>query len=79
MATELHLKIHEMTLLTLLGIAVALAMDAFAVAGGFTIIGMQLGVRIARLSQIATWAEILGGLVLWFIGLRILAENGVFT
>jgi putative Mn2+ efflux pump MntP len=49
------------------------------VAGGFTIIGMQLGVRIARLSQIATWAEILGGLVLWFIGLRILAENGVFT
>jgi len=49
------------------------------VAGGFTILGLQLGVKVARLSQISTWAEIIGGLVLWFIGLRILAEKGVFT
>lgn len=49
------------------------------VAGLFTIVGMQLGKRIARLTWLSTWAEIVGGLVLWLIGLNILRENNVFS
>jgi len=48
------------------------------VAGLFTITGLHLGKRVARLTWLSTWAEILGGLVLWIIGLNILRENGVF-
>jgi putative Mn2+ efflux pump MntP len=49
------------------------------VAGLFTIIGLHLGKRVARLTWLSTWAEIVGGLVLWLIGLNILRENGVFA
>ena len=49
------------------------------VAGLFTIAGMHLGKRVARLTRLSTWAEVAGGLVLWIIGLNILRENGVFT
>lgn len=49
------------------------------VAGLFTIIGLHLGQRVARLAWLSTWAEIVGGLVLWLIGLNILRESGVFT
>ncbi|MBU1566447.1 MAG: manganese efflux pump MntP family protein [Proteobacteria bacterium] len=49
------------------------------VAGLFTIAGLHLGMRVARLTWLSTWAEIVGGLVLWIIGLNILRENGVFT
>lgn len=49
------------------------------VAGLFTIAGLHLGKRVARLTWLSTWAEVLGGLVLWLIGLNILRENGVFT
>jgi manganese efflux pump family protein len=49
------------------------------VAGLFTIAGMHLGKRVARLSRLSTWAEMAGGLVLWLIGLNILRENGVFA
>ncbi|NOR24136.1 MAG: manganese efflux pump [Desulforhopalus sp.] len=49
------------------------------VAGLFTITGLHLGKRVARLSWLSTWAEILGGLVLWIIGLNILRENAVFS
>jgi putative Mn2+ efflux pump MntP len=49
------------------------------VAGLFTIAGLQLGKRVARLTWLSTWAEILGGLVLWLIGLNILRENDVFN
>ncbi len=48
------------------------------VAGLFTITGLHLGKRVARLSRVSTWAEVVGGLVLWLIGLNILRENGVF-
>ena len=48
------------------------------VAGLFTIAGLHLGKRVARLSRLSNWAEALGGLVLWLIGLNILRENGVF-
>ncbi|MFH0780934.1 MAG: manganese efflux pump MntP family protein [Pseudomonadota bacterium] len=48
------------------------------VAGLFTIAGLHLGQRVARLTWLSTWAEILGGLVLWLIGLNILREHGVF-
>jgi len=48
------------------------------VAGLFTIAGLHLGKRVAKLTWLSTWAEILGGLVLWLIGLNILKENGVF-
>jgi manganese efflux pump family protein len=48
------------------------------VAGLFTIAGLHLGKRVARLTWLSTWAEVVGGLVLWLIGLNILRENGVF-
>lgn len=49
------------------------------VAGLFTVLGLQLGKRVARLSWLSSWAEALGGLVLWIIGLNILRESGVFA
>ncbi len=49
------------------------------VAGAFTIVGLYLGKRVANLTWLSTWAEIVGGLVLWLIGLNILRENGVFS
>lgn len=49
------------------------------VAGLFTIAGLHLGQRVARLTWLSTWAEIIGGLVLWLIGLNILRESGVFN
>jgi manganese efflux pump family protein len=49
------------------------------VAGLFTIAGMHLGKRVARLTRLSVWAEVAGGLVLWLIGLNILRENGVFA
>ncbi|MGW8192649.1 MAG: manganese efflux pump MntP [Desulforhopalus sp.] len=49
------------------------------VAGLFTIAGLHLGKRVARLTWLSGWAEGLGGLVLWLIGLNILRENGVFA
>ena len=49
------------------------------VAGLFTIIGLHLGKRVARLNWLSTSAEVTGGLVLWLIGLNILRENGVFS
>ena len=49
------------------------------VAGLFTIAGLHLGKRVAHLTWLSTWAEIVGGLVLWLIGLNILRENGVFS
>ncbi len=49
------------------------------VAGLFTIAGLHLGKRVARLTWLSSWAEVLGGLVLWVIGLNILRENGVFN
>lgn len=49
------------------------------VAGLFTIAGLHLGKRVSRLTWLSTWAEIVGGLVLWLIGLNILRENGVFS
>ena len=55
------------------------AMIIGIVAGLFTIMGLHLGKRVARLTWLSTWAEILGGLVLWSIGLNILRENGVFS
>lgn len=48
------------------------------VAGLFTIAGLHLGKRVARLTWLSNWAEALGGLVLWIIGLNILRESGVF-
>jgi putative Mn2+ efflux pump MntP len=49
------------------------------VAGAFTIAGLQLGKRIAKLSWLSMWAKIVGGLALWLIGLNILRNNGVFS
>jgi len=48
------------------------------VAGLFTIAGLHLGKRISQLTWLSTWAEILGGIVLWLIGLNILRESNVF-
>ncbi len=49
------------------------------VAGLFTIAGLHLGQRVSRLTWLSIWAEIIGGLVLWLIGLNILRERGVFS
>ena len=49
------------------------------VAGAFTIVGLHLGKRIANLSWLSMRAKMVGGLVLWLIGVNILRENGVFS
>ncbi|MGL1932372.1 MAG: manganese efflux pump MntP family protein [Desulfotalea sp.] len=45
------------------------------VASCFTLVGMHLGKKISELKKTATYAEILGGIVLWAIGLNILFEK----
>lgn len=57
---------------------VAPAVVIGVVAGLFTIVGLHLGKRVARLGRVSIWAEVVGGLVLWLIGLNILRERGVF-
>lgn len=49
------------------------------IAGLFTIIGLHLGKRVAQMTWLSTWAEVMGGLVLWLIGFTILKENGVLS
>jgi putative Mn2+ efflux pump MntP len=49
------------------------------VAGLFTIAGLHLGKRASTLKRLSPVAEILGGVVLWIIGLNILREHGVFS
>lgn len=48
------------------------------VAGLFTIAGLHLGKKAANLTRLSPIAEIVGGLVLWVIGINILREHGVF-
>ncbi len=49
------------------------------VAAAFTIVGMHLGKKVASFKRLSVYAELLGGVVLWGIGLNILYEHGVFT
>lgn len=49
------------------------------VAGMFTLIGLYLGEKLAAHPRVSSSAEILGGLVLWGIGCKILYENDVFS
>lgn len=49
------------------------------VAAAFTITGMHLGKTVASFKRLSVYAELLGGLVLWGIGLNILHEHGVFS
>jgi putative Mn2+ efflux pump MntP len=49
-----------------------------AVATTFTAAGLQLGRLVAAASRMGVWAEAAGGLVLLAIGVRILAQHGVF-
>ena len=75
--------------MTMVMLSIATSIDALAVgypatvigivAGLFTIAGLHLGKKVARLTSLSTWAEIIGGLVLWLIGLNILRERGVFS
>jgi putative Mn2+ efflux pump MntP len=72
MAVGLSMSMLQVSIVTpalIIGIVAAL----------FTIFGLHLGKRVARLTWLSTWAEIVGGLVLWLIGLNILRESGVFT
>jgi len=48
------------------------------VAASLTIIGMHLGKKVAAFQRLSVYAELLGGVVLWIIGLRILYQHGVF-
>lgn len=48
------------------------------VAAAFTITGMHLGKKVATFQRLSLYAEVLGGLVLWLIGINILHEHGVF-
>ncbi len=49
------------------------------VAGLFTIAGLHLGKMAANTKRLSPVAEVLGGAVLWVIGLNILREHGVFS
>jgi putative Mn2+ efflux pump MntP len=46
------------------------------VAGMFTLIGLQIGQRIGSGIRLSIYAEIIGGIVLFVIGLKILHEHG---
>lgn len=46
------------------------------VAGMLTVIGMHLGVKIGKIAKLTSLAEILGGIVLFLIGLNILRAHG---
>lgn len=48
------------------------------VAAAFTITGMHLGKKVASFQRLSLYAEIMGGLVLWLIGINILHDHGVF-
>jgi manganese efflux pump family protein len=48
------------------------------VAAVFTTLGMHLGKRLSRATQVRRYADAIGGLVLLAIGLNILREHGVF-
>jgi manganese efflux pump family protein len=48
------------------------------VAATFTIIGMHLGKKVAAFKSLSMYAEVVGGLVLWLIGINILNDHGVF-
>ena len=48
------------------------------VAAAFTITGMHLGKKVASFQRLSLYAEIMGGLVLWLIGINILNDHGVF-
>jgi len=43
----------------------------------FTIVGLYIGERLGRNSHLGQYAEILGGVVLFLIGINILREHGV--
>ncbi len=45
----------------------------------FTMAGLHLGKIISRASGLSAITEIIGGLVLWAIGVNILYEHNVFT
>lgn len=63
--------------LSLLGVSVwwpALVIGITAL--GFTALGLYLGETMSRAGRIARFAEILGGLVLVGIGVKILSDNG---
>lgn len=47
------------------------------VAAAFTIAGMHLGKTVSGFKRLSTFAEILGGVVLWMIGINILHEHGM--
>jgi len=46
------------------------------VAGMFTIVGLQIGKRIGSAARLSRYADIIGGIVLLAIGLKILHEHG---
>ena len=45
----------------------------------FTILGLYLGKRVASFEKISKYADIIGGVVLWLIGIKILAEHHALT
>ena len=49
------------------------------VAGCFTLAGLHLGARATKLKKLSPLVEVIGGVVLWIIGLNILHDHGVFT
>ena len=49
------------------------------VAGMFTIGGLQIGKRIGSAARLSRNADLIGGIVLFCIGLKILHEHGVFA
>lgn len=45
----------------------------------FTVTGLQLGKKAAGFGKISTLAEVLGGGILWVIGIKILYDQNVFA
>jgi len=48
------------------------------IAGGFTILGLQIGRKLGSIKNVGRYAEAGGGVLLLAIGIKILHEHGVF-
>ncbi len=49
------------------------------VAAVFTIVGLHLGKTVSSSKTLSVYAEIVGGIVLWGIGINVLYNHGVFS
>lgn len=62
--------------MSMLNVTIALpALIIGLVAGGFTLLGLEIGSKVGTKSQLSPYAQMIGGVILFLIGLNILREH----